>query len=207
MKRLLLGLIALLGCVACETEPTLIPPPFEEEIAAYDWTTIDGKEIENRLLNEILILDEKWTAGGGTGWLEIDSWYSFFGKFFKGYILFEDGTGWSCREFWDSENDEDHIFDYFYELISYHIPIEWSFNSTTGVLRIDSDMKDESKGTFYVLSYKGNELIVGEKPSASAENLESTFRIKFTISNDAEKRAAWLEQYARSVDEVGLRDI
>lgn len=193
MKRLFLGLIALIGCVACETDDKIYPPPFEEEIAAFDWTTVDAVALENRLTNELLVKSEGWNLVGN-GWLDSAFFEEFNGARFDGYLLFEDGQGWVCRRSLPS--------DYMIGEIRMHIPIAWELDHSAGILYIYSDAMDNTTELYQILSYKGDELIIGEIPSASADIEENTWRGKFLFNSDPTERAAWMERYALSIDDI-----
>lgn len=195
MKRLFLGLIALIGCVACETDDKITPPPFEEEIAAFDWATVDAVALENRLATELLDKSEHWIPGGN-GWFETTILEQFNNSIFNGYLFFDDGHGWACRTIYYTE-------DIIKEL-ALHIPLAWELDHSAGILRIYSDATDETTELLQILSYKDNELIIGKIPSPTTSVEETTWRGKYLLNSDPTERAAWMERYASSIDEIEM---
>ena len=183
----MLSLLVLAGCMACEPAKNVSPPPYVEEIEAFDWATVDAVALEERLASEVLTIVEYWTAGGGNGWLPLSTvdWISHRRNW--GYLLFEDGTCWNCRESWGWEEKSEHKF--------FHWPYRWSFDREQGALKLFDAMGDRLMTTFYVLYYGGDRLIIGEKPTPNADNSESTTRYEFELDADDEHRADWMEKF------------
>lgn len=187
MKRWMLGLLLLVGCVACESDEYVSPPPYVEEIEAFDWSVVDAEALEGRLTSDVWEMVEYWSGNGGNGWIPLSILDMISHRRNWGYLFFEDGTCWNCLESWGLEVTSEH------EL--FHQPYRWAFDREQGALQFFDATSDRLLTTFYVLYYQGDRLIIGEKPSSDAANSESMTRYEFELVADAEQRVEWMEKF------------
>ena len=186
MKRwLLMGLVALLGCVACEKneDSRKMTPPYEEEIASFDWATVDGEALKQRLMADACSLSAEWSFRGAQGWFESSMLHYFNRYLVEGYLFFEDGIGWKCvmRGSWEDTS--------FWEY--YHVPFQWEFDVEKGVLLVTPE-KSQKTESWYVLYYdRETRLVIGNEPRPGVEASQQ-LEIRFSEHNYAE----WLEKYA-----------
>ena len=69
----MLGLLLLVGCVACESDEYVSPPPYVEEIEAFDWSVVDAEALEGRLTSDVWEMVEYWSGNGGNGWIPLST--------------------------------------------------------------------------------------------------------------------------------------